>query len=59
MATIHAIDVFRRAKQYGPNTYRAVIRDILAEQKAGRSGYVALHEAFEAKRREPKPGGAA
>lgn len=48
---VHDISVFRVAKKYGPNVYWALLRDILAEQKAGRSGYVALHESYERMRR--------
>lgn len=51
MASIHDLSVFRSAKKYGPNLYRALRDRILAEQKAGRSGRLVLHEAFEAKRR--------
>lgn len=51
MNNIHPLDVFRTAKQYGPNVYAALLKSILAEQKAGRSGYVALHETYERMRR--------
>lgn len=50
-ATVHDLSVFRSAKRYGPNMYRAVRDRILADQKAGLSGRVALHELFELKRR--------
>lgn len=61
MATIHEIDVFRVAKRMYPReTYAALIKPILAEQKAGFRGFVALHEAHEVRRRSsPPPKGAA
>lgn len=62
MGTVHQIDPFRTAQRYRdkPNIYARLVKAIVEDQKQGLSGKVALHEAFEARRREtPPPKGAA
>lgn len=61
MGTVHSIDPFMTARRYRdrPNLYARLVKAIVEDQKQGLSGKVALHEAFEERRRTPPPKGAA
>jgi hypothetical protein len=63
MGTVHCLEPFRTAQRYRgrPNLYGRLVKAIVEDQKNGLTGRLALHEAFEEKRRCPPepPKGAA
>lgn len=55
-AVVYAIRPVQSAKRFKakPNLYRAIVRAICADQRAGLSGFAALHQARKAERDAPK-----
>lgn len=55
MATIHPIRDFHTAQRYRdkPELYQRLVKKIVADQKAGRTGRLALQEAYAESKQYP------